>query len=111
MVATVIATRRAPSTEIGARDTPLDGARTVAPGLTAPPTWTPGLTAPPIWAHGAVGIMRIAAMIESLPSIIKSSLGTDDRPSLRFEVYQLVRVSAINTPPKVPSKLIGHGTG
>jgi hypothetical protein len=58
--------------------------------------------------------MRIAAkvpMIESLRSIIKSPLGTDDRPSLRFEVYQLVSVSAINMPPKVTSKLIGHGTG
>jgi hypothetical protein len=62
----------------------------------------------------SLGIMRIAAkvpMIESLRSIIKSPLGTDDRPSLRFEVYQLVSVSAINTPPKVTSKLIGHGTG
>jgi len=50
-------------------------------------------------------------MIESLPSIIKSPWAQMTEPSLRFEVYQLLRVSAINTPPKVTIKLIGHGTG
>jgi hypothetical protein len=58
--------------------------------------------------------MRIAATvprIESLPSIIKSPWAQMTEPSLRFEVYQLLRVSAINTPPKVTIKLIGHGTG
>src|SRR5260370_5469436 len=74
IVTPVTPTRRAPSPQIGARDTALDAAANCSAG--APPTWTAGLTAPPIWANSPVGIMRTAArtkpLIERLPNIFIS---------------------------------------
>jgi hypothetical protein len=78
MMVAVIRTRRAPSPQIGARDTALDGAANRSAGVHSAPEMDARANSA-AHADSSVGIMRMAAtapMIESLQSIIKLPWGT-----------------------------------